>query len=239
MKIPICTFDAKTGTLCAKCESKLKLGQLKQADVEGAIKLTKLADRNQDVNKFTMIGAARVDGDFVLILRGSDISVLRSNTMLPTKFEHEFQSKVWFVEAEATDKTRPSRVWTAVASPDSFECPIPAGLVEEVNDRVQESGNSLGEFSLRVLALRGFERPVDEHRPADHMFLGDEAPVAAVQAHVAVVSHPEVALGGHYDVAVFDVRVHRQLPIVQDIGVFLRPHGREVVAIRLVDVPWK
>ena len=104
MKIPICTFDAKTGTLCAKCESKLKLGQLKQADVEGAIKLTKLADRNQDVNKFTMIGAARVDGDFVLILRGSDISVLRSNTMLPTKFEHEFQSKVWFVEAEATDK---------------------------------------------------------------------------------------------------------------------------------------
>jgi hypothetical protein len=104
LKIPICTFDAKTGTLCAKCESKLKLGQLKQADVEGAIKLTKLADRNQDVNKFTMIGAARVDGDFVLILRGSDISVLRSNTMLPTKFEHEFQSKVWFVEAEATDK---------------------------------------------------------------------------------------------------------------------------------------
>ena len=104
MKIPICTFDAKTGTLCAKCESKLKLGQLKQADVEGAIKLTKLADRNQDINKFTMMGAAKVDGDFVLILRGSDISVLRSNTMLPIKFEHEFQSKVWFVEAEATDK---------------------------------------------------------------------------------------------------------------------------------------
>ncbi len=104
MKIPICTFDAKTGTLCAKCESKLKLGQLKQADVEGAIKLTKLADRNQDVNKFTMIGATKVDSDFVLILRGSDIGVLRSNTMLPTKFEHEFQSKVWFVEAEANDK---------------------------------------------------------------------------------------------------------------------------------------
>lgn len=104
MKIPICTFDAKTGILCAKCESKLKLGQLKQADVEGAIKLTKLADRNQDVSKFTMIGAAKVDSDFILILRGSDIGVLRSNTTLPTKFEHEFQSKVWFVEAEATDK---------------------------------------------------------------------------------------------------------------------------------------
>jgi transcription antitermination factor NusA-like protein len=104
LKIPICTFDAKTGVLCAKCETKLKLGHLKQADVEGAIKITKLAEHNQDINKFTMVGAAKVDGDFVLILRGSDISVLRANTMLPTKFEHEFQSKVWFVEAEATDK---------------------------------------------------------------------------------------------------------------------------------------
>ena len=104
MKTPICTFDAKTGILCSTCETKLRLGHLKQADVEGAIKITKLAEHNQDINKFTMVGAAKVDGDFVLILRGSDISVLRANTMLPTKFEHEFKSKVWFVEAEATDK---------------------------------------------------------------------------------------------------------------------------------------
>jgi transcription antitermination factor NusA-like protein len=104
LKTPICTFDAKTGILCAKCETKLRLGYIKQTDVEGAIKITKLAEHNQDINKFTMVGAAKVDGDFVLILRGSDISVLRANTMLPTKFEHEFQSKVWFVEAEATDK---------------------------------------------------------------------------------------------------------------------------------------
>jgi transcription antitermination factor NusA-like protein len=104
LKTPICTFDAKTGILCAKCETKLRLGHLKQTDVEGAIKITKLAEHNQDINKFTMVGAAKVDGDFVLILRGSDISVLRANTMLSTKFEHEFQSKVWFVEAEATDK---------------------------------------------------------------------------------------------------------------------------------------
>jgi hypothetical protein len=104
LKTPICTFDAKTGILCSTCETKLRLGHLKQADVEGAIKITKLAEHNQDINKFTMVGATKVDGDFVLVLRGSDISILRANTMLPTKFEHEFKSKVWFVEAEATDK---------------------------------------------------------------------------------------------------------------------------------------
>ena len=104
MKTPICTFDAKTGILCTKCETKLRLGHLTDADIEGAMKITKIAEHNQDVNKFTMISAAKVDDDFILILRGSDIIVLRTNTSLSKKFEDEFQSKVWFVEAEATDR---------------------------------------------------------------------------------------------------------------------------------------
>ena len=104
MKTPICTFDAKTGILCAKCETKLRLGHLTHADIEGAMKITKIAEHNQDVNKFTMISAAKVDDDFILILRGSDIIVLRTNTTLSKKFQDEFGSKVWFVEAEATDR---------------------------------------------------------------------------------------------------------------------------------------
>jgi transcription antitermination factor NusA-like protein len=104
LKTPICTFDAKTGILCAKCETKLRLGHLTHADIEGAMKITKIAEHNQDVNKFTMISAAKVDDDFILILRGSDIIVLRTNTSLSKKIEDEFQSKVWFVEAEATDR---------------------------------------------------------------------------------------------------------------------------------------
>lgn len=104
MKTPICTFDAKTGILCAKCETKLRLGHLTHAVIEGAMKITKIAEHNQDINKFTMISAAKVDDDFILILRGSDIIVLRTNTTLSKKFQDEFGSKVWFVEAEATDR---------------------------------------------------------------------------------------------------------------------------------------
>jgi transcription antitermination factor NusA-like protein len=51
-----------------------------------------------------MISAARIEEDFVLILRGSDISVIRANSTLSRKFEDEFQSKVWFIEAEGTDR---------------------------------------------------------------------------------------------------------------------------------------
>jgi transcription antitermination factor NusA-like protein len=104
LKTPICTFDAKTAILCTKCETRLRLGHLTHADVDGAIKITKLAERNQDINKFTMTGASRVGKDFILALRGSDISAIRANSILSKKFEDEFQSKVWFVEAEATER---------------------------------------------------------------------------------------------------------------------------------------
>jgi hypothetical protein len=41
--------------------------------VDGAIKLTKLAEHSQDINKFTMTEASKVDDDFVLMLCSSDI----------------------------------------------------------------------------------------------------------------------------------------------------------------------
>jgi len=77
---------------------------LTHTDVDGAIKISRLAERNQDVNKFTMVRASKVYDDFILSLRGSDISFLQTNPSLIKKFEDEFQRKVWFVEAEATDR---------------------------------------------------------------------------------------------------------------------------------------
>ena len=104
MKTPICTFDAKTSVLCTKCETKLRLGQLTHADVDGAIKIAKLAGGSQDVNNFTMLGAYKVDDDFILTLRSSDINILRTHPSVLRKFEDEFQSKVWFVEGQASDR---------------------------------------------------------------------------------------------------------------------------------------
>jgi len=94
LKTPICTFDAKAAILCTKCETKLRLGHLTHADVDGAIKISRLAERNQDVSKFTMVRASQVDDDFILSLHGSDISVLRTNLSLIKKFEDEFRAKV-------------------------------------------------------------------------------------------------------------------------------------------------
>lgn len=54
MKSPICPFDAKSGVLCSKCESKLESGGITRDDVEVSVRLTRLADRSQD-NRLTKV----------------------------------------------------------------------------------------------------------------------------------------------------------------------------------------
>ena len=90
--------------LCRTCEAKLKSGSITQDDIDAAKKLINLADRNQEINKFTLVRGTRVNGDFVLVLRGQDVSVLRGNQELANKIEKEMGDKVWFVEAEASDR---------------------------------------------------------------------------------------------------------------------------------------
>jgi transcription antitermination factor NusA-like protein len=45
-----------------------------------------------------------VNEDVVLVLQKSDLSTLRSNAQLARRIQAQFQSKVWFIEAEASDK---------------------------------------------------------------------------------------------------------------------------------------
>ena len=104
MKTPICSFDAKTGSLCSKCESKLKTGHLSVGDVEASIKLTRLAEKNNILDKFTLVGAYKIEEKLVLILTPSDISLLRSDIELLNKIKKEFNDNVWFVESGASER---------------------------------------------------------------------------------------------------------------------------------------
>ena len=102
MRLPICIFDAKTGVLCPKCESRLKNGELSKVDVECSIKLIKLSNKNQDVDKLNLIGSQKIDGDYVLILKDSNVSHIKSNDKIISSIEEEFNGKVWFVEANSS-----------------------------------------------------------------------------------------------------------------------------------------
>lgn len=104
LKTPICPFDAKSGVLCAKCEEKLHAGDITQDDVDAAVRLTKVAGKNQTVDGFVLARGARVDDEFVLVLRGPDVMSIRGNEQLAEKIEGEFGQKVRFVESESSER---------------------------------------------------------------------------------------------------------------------------------------
>ena len=102
MKVPICIFDAKTGVLCPNCESRLKNGELSKIDIESSINLIKLSVKNQEIDKLNLIGSQKIDEDYVLILKDSNVSQINSNDKLISSVEKEFNGKVWFVEANSS-----------------------------------------------------------------------------------------------------------------------------------------
>ena len=104
MKTPICSFDAKTGILCSLCENKLKNGRLTQEDVEVSIRLTKLSSKNQELDKLTLVNSRKVEEDFVLFFRSSDIIFLRSSEKMAGIMGKEFHGKVWIMEADSSPR---------------------------------------------------------------------------------------------------------------------------------------
>jgi len=104
LKTPICSFDAKTGILCSKCESKLKSGHLTEGDVDASIKLTKLAEKNNTIDKFTLTGAYKLEEGLIMVLPSSDISIIRSDENIMNKIKEEFKENIWIIETGATEK---------------------------------------------------------------------------------------------------------------------------------------
>ena len=104
MKTPICSFDAKAGILCPKCDARLRSGHLTKADVDLSVKLTKLAERFGELNRLTLVRALQVDGDYVLAVGKGDGTFLRNNAKVVEEIEKEVRGGVWIVEAETSDR---------------------------------------------------------------------------------------------------------------------------------------
>ena len=104
MKTPICTFDAKTGILCNMCESKLSSGQITESDVKGSMILTKLAQKIPEIDKITLINSNEIDDEVILILKPSDVRIIRSNTKLYELIQSSFKKNIWLVESDSNDR---------------------------------------------------------------------------------------------------------------------------------------
>src|SRR5580698_836353 len=97
----------------------------------------------------------------------------------------------------------------------------PAGLVEEVKDHVKIELDLISHSLFFILIIRLDERPINEKRTAHDVGSGHKAPVTAIEADGAVISHGKVAPFGNHEVLALDV-----------IGKFERPGWRYISALR-------
>ena len=104
MKTPICTFDAKTGILCNMCENKLSSGQFTKSDVDSSIIITKLAQKNSEIDKMTLISSKEIDDEVILVFKSSDVRIIRSNAKLYEAIQQSFKKNVWIVESDSNDR---------------------------------------------------------------------------------------------------------------------------------------
>ncbi len=104
LKTPICSFDARMGVLCPKCDAKLRSGQLTKTDVDVSIKLTKASEKSPDIAKLSLTKAVQVDGDYVLVVDSGSLAPLRRDNSLQKSLQNVLGGKVWLTEADTTDK---------------------------------------------------------------------------------------------------------------------------------------
>ena len=64
--------------------------------------MNSFSNKNQDIDKLNLIGSQKIDEDYVLILKDSNVSHINSNDKLISLIEKEFNGKVWFVEANSS-----------------------------------------------------------------------------------------------------------------------------------------
>ncbi len=73
------------------CENKLGSGQITNSDVAGSIILTKLAQKNLEIDKMTLIGSKEIDDETILIFKSSDVRTIRSNVKLVEIIQQSFK----------------------------------------------------------------------------------------------------------------------------------------------------
>jgi hypothetical protein len=92
------------GVLCPMCDAKLRSGQLSRTDVDVSIKLTKAAEKSQEISKMNLTKAVQIYGDYVLVLEPSSLAPLRRDAQLPKTLQGILGGKVWLIESDTTDR---------------------------------------------------------------------------------------------------------------------------------------
>src|SRR5262252_3298828 len=122
-------------------------------------------------------------------------------------------------------------VMSGPASAHHVEHPGPAGLVKEMDHDGKKELKAFRNTGPCVLIPRLLERPIEKHRASDHVLKGNESPITAVKADVAIIAHCEDAVGRNHQFAILDMRRQFIAPFCSQAIIVRRGDRREIVAI--------
>src|SRR5580692_826037 len=117
-----------------------------------------------------------------------------SRTAIPTAATRHLEEKIF------TTPNGPISQELRAPSLDHLQGPLPAGLVKEVDHNLAQEKQPVAPACPAILIFRRLKRPVDKHWPSDDVFLGDESPIAAVEAHAAMIAHREIVAGRNHEI---------------------------------------
>src|ERR1035438_5972608 len=120
---------------------------------------------------------------------------------------------------------------------DKLESTLPAGLIEKVQHNFAQKQNAIAPGGLAILVIRRLKRPVNEHGTPDDVFLWDESPVAAIEAHAAMVAHGKVVVGRNDNVIPLDVGLQIHHPVGKNIRIIRGSNRGKIIPVRIVGIP--
>lgn len=97
MKLPICTIDAQTGTLCRKCKKLYQEGKIDDIDIKLSKLLINMSKSNQQLKDIAFYSSLELEDDVIIITRGKDISLLSSPNII-SQIREVTQKEIRFLE---------------------------------------------------------------------------------------------------------------------------------------------
>jgi hypothetical protein len=89
---------------------------------------------------------------------------------------------------------------------DAMEGPVPAGLIEKVNELMKGGVRSLGQWDLFDPGFGHHDGPVDETRPSQDVLSWYKTPEAAVHTIRAVIAQDKITAARNDQTPMLDVR---------------------------------
>lgn len=154
MKLPICTFCAKTGMLCSNCKAKKENNEITQLDIDISAVLVK-NQNNKSIHKIKFYNSIDTPDLMILVGDNSLKNVLATNKQLSSSIDSVSSKSFEVIAKKGTVKDTLTSLFTPVEISGIDEIFVPDGTKEiRINLRGEEKDLPLNSDVMILIASK-------------------------------------------------------------------------------------